>query len=69
MRSHVKGAYVEMNLPALATLQAIHFNSVAVLADCEVEICDLGSHVESDLRQALRDLGLEGSIRIERKPA
>jgi hypothetical protein len=39
--------------------------ALAVEASLDVPADDL-SHVESDLRQALRDLGLEGSIRIER---
>jgi hypothetical protein len=40
--------------------------SLTVDASLDVPAKDL-SHVESDLRQALRDLGLEGSVRIDRK--
>ena len=40
--------------------------SLTVEASLDVPANDL-SHVESDLRQALRDLGLEGLVQIERK--
>jgi hypothetical protein len=40
--------------------------SLTVEASLDVAANDL-SHVESDLRQALRDLGLEGLVQIEKK--
>jgi hypothetical protein len=41
--------------------------SLTVEASLDVAANDL-SHVELDLRQALRDLGLEGAVKIEKKP-
>jgi hypothetical protein len=40
--------------------------SLTVEASLDVPAKDI-SHVESDLRQALRDLGLEGLVQIEKK--
>jgi hypothetical protein len=41
MRHLVERAYVEMKVLALATLQARHFDPVAALTDCSVEIHSL----------------------------